>query len=193
MTGKSLSEAGDGKASNQPRVGKRIIINGNKYRIHPFYNEYGANRQGDVILIPSSKLIKGRDHNSGYRQVNVCRLGDGKFTSVLVHRFVYECYNGVIPNGMVICHINDDKKDNRLCNLQLITQQQRCKKSANFKNVRRIKATNLETNEISYFKSMSATQQHLGIHSAIVSMCCHGIRKSGTSKNDGCQYAFEYA
>ena len=130
MTGNSLSEAGPGKSSNQPKVGKRIKINGQKFRIHPVYNEYGANRQGEVILIAKSTLIKGRDHNSGYRQVNVSRFEDQKFTTVLVHRFIYECYNGVIPEGMVIDHINDDKKDNRLCNLQLMTKQQKCKKSA---------------------------------------------------------------
>ena len=193
MTSDGLSKAGDGKASNQPIVGKRIKINGNKYRIHPVYLEYGANRQGDVILIPSSKILPGRDHNSGYRQINVCRLGDGYFRSVLVHRFVYECYNGAIPKGMVICHINDDKKDNRLCHLQLITLRQKCTKSSNFTNVRRIKVTNLETREISYYNNMSAAAKQLNVAVGMISMCCHGIRNYGTSKNDGCQYKFEYA
>ena len=34
----------------------------------------------------------------------------------LVHRFIYECFNGVIAEGMEIDHINNNKEDNRLCN-----------------------------------------------------------------------------
>ena len=47
-----------------------------------------------------------------------------------VHRFVWECFNGPIPNDKVIDHINNDKMDNRLSNLQLMSQQENCLKSA---------------------------------------------------------------
>ena len=106
---------------------------------------------------------------------------------------------------MVVDHINDDKKDNRIKNLQLMTSQQNSKKSAqnrdysfvanNYKNKKCIKATNLETDKITYYNSLYATQQHLGINCGTVSMCCQGMkyRKSGISKKDGCKYAFEYA
>ena len=50
--------------------------------------------------------------------------------SYQVHRFIWECFNGIIPDDKVIDHINNDKEDNRLCSLQLITQQNNCKKSA---------------------------------------------------------------
>ena len=35
-----------------------------------------------------------------------------------VHRFIWECYNGLVPVGLEIDHINDNRSDNRLCNLQ---------------------------------------------------------------------------
>jgi hypothetical protein len=38
-----------------------------------------------------------------------------------VHRIVWIAERGVIPDGYVIDHINNDKLDNRLCNLQLLT------------------------------------------------------------------------
>lgn len=44
-----------------------------------------------------------------------------------VYRFACECYNGVTLDGKVIDHINDDRVDNRLCNLQLVTQQENSK------------------------------------------------------------------
>ena len=104
----------------------------------------------------------------------------------------------------MIDHINNDKEDNRLCNLQLVKQQQNCKKSTkdrdysfvakNHENKKCVKATNCSTNEVSYFNSMYAVQQHLQINVGIVKMVCEGLNncKSGISKKDGNSYTFEY-
>lgn len=37
-----------------------------------------------------------------------------------VHGLIWEAYNGLMPEGMVIGHINNNKHDNRLCNLCLV-------------------------------------------------------------------------
>ena len=104
----------------------------------------------------------------------------------------------------MIDHINNDNEDNRLCNLQLMTQQQNCKKSAkdrdysfvakNYENRKCVKALNKNTNEVSYFNSMSAVQQHLDINVGIVKMVCEGLNhcKSGVSKKDGHSYTFQF-
>ena len=121
-----------------------------------------------------------------------------------VHRFVYECFNGIIPDGKVIDHVNNIKDDNRLCNLQLMTHQENCEKSAkrrdytfvakNHQNKKCVKATNSDTNEVSYYNSLYAVQQHLQINAGIVKMVCEGINnsKTGISKQDNCHYKFEY-
>ena len=188
--------------THRPRVGAiRLFINGKKYRIHPVYNLYAGNKYGEVINISRFVSMKGRiNYGCGYRQVMVRGSGDRKQTCVRVRRFIYECYYGIIPEGMVIDHINDDKQDNRLCNLQLVTPQQNSKKAArnrgyfnNYENIKRVKAINLETNEITHYDSLSAAAKHLDVNPAGVYHCCRGIRKSSTSKIDGCKYAFEYA
>ena len=124
--------------------------------------------------------------------------------SIQVHRFVWECFNGLIPEGKVIDHVNDIRDDNRLSNLQLMTQKENLKKSAknrdysfiakNHENKKYVKATNVDTNEKTYFNSMYAVKQHLGINAGIVSMVCQGINnvKSGISKKDGQRYTFEF-
>jgi hypothetical protein len=45
-----------------------------------------------------------------------------------VHRVVYCWFNKIIPTGMVIDHINSDKLDNRLENLQLLTPKENLSK-----------------------------------------------------------------
>lgn len=46
---------------------------------------------------------------------------DGENRLVLAHRIVYTAAYGAIPEGMVIDHVNNDKTDNRIANLQLMT------------------------------------------------------------------------
>ncbi len=47
---------------------------------------------------------------------------------VLVHRIVWNLHNGKIPKGMIIDHINNDSLDNRIENLQCITQSENIKR-----------------------------------------------------------------
>ena len=125
-------------------------------------------------------------HNFGYFNCCVRTYGERQ-KRCFVHRFVWECFYGLIPEGKVIDHINDDKEDNRLCNLQLLTQQENCKKSAKNRdytfiteiknNKKCVKAINIETNEVSYFNSMYAVYQHLGINFGIVKMVCEGLNR----------------
>ena len=181
----------------------KIEINECVYSVHPNYDLYGSDKNGNVINIIKKVPSKGTENNSGYLYVDVRKYG-GKHKKMSSHRFVWECFNGIIPEGKVIDHINNDKKDNRLCNLQLVTQQENCKKSAkdrdytfvakNHENKKCVKAVNKNTNEVSYYNSMYAIEKYLGINAGIVKMICEGINncKTGNSKKDGCSYTFEY-
>ena len=48
---------------------------------------------------------------------------------VYIHRKVWEEHHGPIPKGMVIHHKNSDKLDNRIENLEMITQTQNMQRS----------------------------------------------------------------
>ena len=43
---------------------------------------------------------------------------------MMVHRMVWEAFNGTIPPGQVINHLNGIKSDNRLINLEICTRQE---------------------------------------------------------------------
>ena len=57
-----------------------------------------------------------------------------------------------------------------------------------------VKATNIETNEVLYFDSFYAVNQHLQTNSGSVKNVCDSINgcKLGISKKDGKSYKFEY-
>ena len=181
-----------------------ITINKCVYSVHPIYDLYAADSDGNIINIIKKVPHIGNEDHFGYMKCCVRKHGKSGVKGYKVHRFVWECFNGIIPEGKVIDHINNKKVDNRLCNLQLVTQQKNCKKSTkdrdykfaakNHENKKCVKATNCSTNEISYFNSMYAVQQHFGINAGIVKMVCEGTNncKSGKSKKDGHSYTFEY-
>lgn len=58
--------------------------------------------------------LAGNVNQSGY--VRIKYRGE-KF---LAHRIVWEMYNGSIPEGMQVDHINHDRTDNRIENLRLV-------------------------------------------------------------------------
>ena len=182
----------------------KIEVNDCVYNIHPVYDLYGADKDGNILHIIKKTPNKGHNKPRGYMMCMVRKHGQNGYKSMYVHRFVWECFNGIIPDDKVIDHINDDTGDNRLCNLQLVTQQENCKKSAkirdytfvknNHENRRCVKAINQSTEEVSYYGSMYCAQQRLGINVGIIKMVCEGLNrcKSGISKKDGQRYRFEY-
>jgi hypothetical protein len=79
--------------------------------------KHGKTWAGDVNYRP---LKVGRDKHS-YCVVQLCK--DGKYTHKRVHRCVWEAFNGRIPDRLEINHINLDREDNRIENLELLTHR----------------------------------------------------------------------
>ena len=108
----------------------KIEINDCVYKLHPVYDLYASDKNGNIINVIKKVPSKGNKHRTGYMMCTVRKYAQNGRKTCYVHRFVWECFNGVVPEGKVIDDINDNKEDNRLCNLQLMTQQQNNKKSA---------------------------------------------------------------
>lgn len=89
------------------------------YQIHPIYDLYAAFRDGQIILLLNKSQIL--ELNSKV----LC--GDKNQKRYHVHQFTWECYNGIIPDGKVIDHINDKREDNRLCNLHFVAEPKNSK------------------------------------------------------------------
>lgn len=91
---------------------------------HYLHKAYYATTDGEVISFKGKlpRFIIQCKHGRGYTQFAVSM---GKvIKSYLTHRFVYETFYGHIPQGMQIHHIDHDKQNNKLDNLQMVTDEE---------------------------------------------------------------------
>ena len=177
---------------------KFILENGKKFFIHPVYKKYAANEDGEIMNIRLRKARKGYFNQNGYLNFTIY-LEKNKYKNYSSHRFVYECFYGLIEKNKQINHINSNRVDNRIKNLEVVTASENMTKSAknrNFgcyrKNPKRVTAINLFTKKETNFKSLYSVSKILGINPGQVSMICSGIYKTATSKINGQKYTFKY-
>jgi HNH endonuclease len=58
---------------------------------------------------------------------------DGKRSPIMMHRFIWETWNGPIPDGMFIDHIDRDSLNNQLNNLRIATESQSAMNRSKYK------------------------------------------------------------
>ena len=78
---------------------------------------YFADEEGNIYR--NDKMMSPVDNGLGYKQIKL-RLNGSRYNRY-IHRLIWETFNGSIPDGYEINHINHDKSDNRLVNLELVT------------------------------------------------------------------------
>lgn len=83
---------------------------------------YQASDLGRVRSLRDNKILRGYLQSSGY--IYICLTKDKKEKTCRVHRLVWEAFNGKIPEGLQVNHINEDKTDNRLSNLNLMSPKE---------------------------------------------------------------------
>ena len=77
-------------------------------------------KNGCLVTV-KEKILKPQI-NRGYYRVNLYKNLIQK--NYRVHRLVWEAFNGSIPEGLHVNHINEVKTDNRLENLNLMTPKE---------------------------------------------------------------------
>ena len=136
--------------------------------------------------------MKGSITNVGYRIISIryeCNVIHYSY-----HRFIYESHHGLIPDGYVVDHTDDNKLNNNIENLQIITQSQNLKKNYIKKSrvARPVRAICLNTGLINDFRSQKFAGKVLDVNMSSIKRVCENIQNTATSKTTGYQYYFHY-
>ena len=168
---------------------------------HPQYKSYYFSKDGEIYYSKTQNVSRGNLNRCSYYTYSMNK----HHNTQLVHRLIWSCFNGVIPEGMEIDHIDNNRLNNKLENLQCIT----LKANRARRNIDMTKITggnahaskkiikSMEYDEDSdtpfrslYFKSKNQASKHYGISPSLVYQICEKKNVKFARKNG--KVAFEY-
>lgn len=149
--------------------------------IKNYEDEYQVSNLGRVRNKKTKKILKLKKEKNGYLRVGLRKNGKQKW--YLVHRLVWEAFNGKIPEGMEINHISEDKTDSRLCNLNLLNHKANicwgtCIERRAKSKSKSVIQKSLQGEIIKIWASLIEIQRALGYRHECISSCCRGKRKT---------------
>lgn len=132
------------------------------------------------------KILKTARDRYGYYLISLCKNSIQKF--YLVHRLVWIAFNGTIPEGLQVNHINEIKSDNRLSNLNLMTAKEnlnygsRNERAGKFLKNRKdlskaVLQFTLEDIFVKEYPSIMQAERETGFANSCISACCNGKYK----------------
>lgn len=130
------------------------------------------------------KPTRGRD---GYYRIQLWKQSIGK--AYQVHRLVWSAFNGPIPEGMQVNHIDEKPSNNSLSNLNLMTPKENCnwgtrneragKVLKNRKDQSKpVLQLTLEDILIKEYPSAMQVERETGFSHGNIVNCCKGKRKT---------------
>ena len=93
---------------------------------HHIYTNFGANKYGQIYNKKTNRVSIGNLKPNGYMKITLSQIGLTQKT-LCIHRLVYECFNGQISLKMQINHIDSNKQNNCIDNLELMTRSENMK------------------------------------------------------------------
>lgn len=149
-------------------------------------SNYGRIKSLNFKRTGTERILKLGKCTSGYPYFTA--FINGKHRGFLIHRLVYETFIGPIPEGMQVNHINEDKTDNRLENLNLMTRKDNIcwgtgvERSAKTrrktgKRLKEVFQYLLDGTLVAVYCSAMEAQRKTGYAQANISSCCRGEHK----------------
>ena len=124
---------------------------------------YQISNKGRIKNTKTGRITYGAKIDSGYRRFEIY-FQNGKHKRFLVHQLVYECF--ISPDFEEINHINGDKTDNRVENLENVSHKENMVKATYETNAwgfRKVAQYDKEGNLIRTYANASEAGRAMGI------------------------------
>lgn len=142
---------------------------------------YKISNKGRIWNTKTNRILKGKITANGY--IEWCLSVNGVKKSFLAHRLIYKVfYEKEIPQNMVINHIDGNKTNNNLKNLECITSSENEFHSlyiTNVKHLRKVEQYSMDNKLLNEYSSCAeAARKNIGCYSNLISKTCNGLQKS---------------
>lgn len=95
-----------------------------QWKIIDFANNYEVSNTGFIRNKTTKYILKGRETFNGYLQVSLKIDEKNKFMNKYVHRLVAQFWLENINNKEEVNHIDGNKKNNNIANLEWVTAKE---------------------------------------------------------------------
>ena len=151
-------------------------MNDETYEISlPELSNYKISKNGIIYTKDSKNIIKYRMLN-GYKIVGLNSLNGYK--TYTLHRLIAMTFIPNPNNLPVVNHINENKTDNRIENLEWVTQKENINKSSKVTSHSRKVIQICEDNIMIEYDSITEAAQAINLSRAAISKACLGVNKS---------------
>ena len=120
----------------------------------------------------SEKILKGCDNGKGYLRVELCKDGKGKWYRI--NRLVAQAFLENPQNLPEVNHIDQDKTNNKVENLEWCTNQY----NVEYSKAKAVIGINKVSGLILEFPSANEAKRQTGINQSNIIQCCKGRRNS---------------
>ena len=154
----------------------------------PDFENYKVNKHGEVKNKFGKTLLPGKIPSTGYLHVSLSNK-EVKGKHFYVHQLVWKAFNGEIPDGLIVCHVDTNPQNNNLENLCLMTHKENLNKPETIENFKRsqrlyprknsgkkktvVYQFDMDGNLVKRWDSVKATEEE-GFSPSCVSLCCSG-------------------
>lgn len=147
-----------------------------------FNEKYSISNFGNIKNIKTNKILKLRKNTNGYLKTNISV--NGKIITVFPHRLVAEKFLNNNNINLQVNHIDGNKENNNINNLEFITSSENIKHAyklgLNKGNGKKVIQLDDKNNIINEFNSTKQAEKYLGCsdNCSKVNICCNNKRKS---------------
>lgn len=151
-----------------------------EWKLIPGYESYEVSDCGNVRRTDGLIMQQHISYN-GYMRVGL--RANGKRSHLLVHRLVMAAFVGPCPDGKQVNHIDENRSNNQLLNLEYVTPGENvnhgtCQAKKAARRSKPVSQFSLDHVFIKTFSSLKEASEFVGISHGNICSCCRGERKS---------------
>ena len=95
---------------------RKFTVNGTKFYKHPVYSDYASSKSGKIFSLKDNRETK-TFFNGAYYLFTI--INERKPMFYELDRFVYECVKRTRIPGCKVIHLDENKKNNHITNLDI--------------------------------------------------------------------------
>lgn len=138
-----------------------------QWKVIDFASNYEVSNTGFVRNKTTKYILKGRKTVNGYLQVSLKIDDENKFMNKYIHRLVAQFWLDNVDNKKEVNHIDGNKKNNNILNLEWVTAKENSNHRVNVLNKKitdnkKVGMFNKQNQLIQIFNSVKQAGQYFG-------------------------------